>query len=341
MNILDLAEELSLAPQKVASTNGGEYKSRCPQCQDGKDRFCIWPHQGPSGRYWCRVCDCKGDGIQFCKDFLGMSYHLACQTMDLPPKFQKRQISLNPFRVMKFLPQITEDVNQKWQQAGDAFVKSSHKRLMSSSDILNLLFRRGFSLDTIHRCSLGWNPDDLFEEREKWGLSQAINGNGRPRRQWIPKGIVIPSYKDNKLIKLKIRRTEWYSEDDLPKYIEVSGSKKCPSIYGDIPKPVIIVESELDAMLIQQHASHLICGIALGGVSKKPDQDLHAFLKKSPLILLSLDFDDSGKKRYAFWMKLYPNLRPWPSPKGKSLGDAVQFFQVDILKWIKKGLSTS
>jgi len=41
MNILDLAEELNLSPKKAASTNGGEYKSTCPKCQDGKDRFCI------------------------------------------------------------------------------------------------------------------------------------------------------------------------------------------------------------------------------------------------------------------------------------------------------------
>ena len=34
---------------------------------------------------------------------------------------------------------------------------------------------------------------------------------------------------------------------------------------------MIIVESELDAILIQQEASDLVCSIPLGGVSKKPD----------------------------------------------------------------------
>ena len=51
MNILDLVEDFRLFPKKAASTYGGEYKSSCPKCQDGKDRFCIWPNQGVSGLY--------------------------------------------------------------------------------------------------------------------------------------------------------------------------------------------------------------------------------------------------------------------------------------------------
>ena len=39
---------------------------------------------------------------------------------------------------------------------------------------------------------------------------------------------------------------------------------------------------------------------------KKMDQ-LNIMLK----YVLSLDFDEIGKKRYVFWMRLYPNLRPW------------------------------
>ena len=92
-------------------------------------------------------------------------------------------------------------------------------------------------------------------------------------------------------------------------------------------------------MLIQQFAGDLVCSMALGGVSKKPDQELHLLLSKASLILLSLDYDEAGQKKCAFWMKLYPNLRPWPAPHGKSVGDAVQFFQVDVIRWVKDGFS--
>ena len=82
MNILDLVREINLHPKRVSSTNGGEYKSECPKCQAGTDRFCIWPNEGDSGRYWCRVCECNGDGIQFCRDFLGMTFQEACNKFE-------------------------------------------------------------------------------------------------------------------------------------------------------------------------------------------------------------------------------------------------------------------
>ena len=60
------------------------------------------------------------------------------------------------------------------------------------------------------------------------------------------------------------------------------------------------LDAYLDAILIQQEASDLVCSVALGGISKKPDVELHEQLKRTPLILLSLDFDGPGKARYSF-----------------------------------------
>ncbi|WP_155117271.1 toprim domain-containing protein [Waddlia chondrophila] len=133
-------------------------------------------------------------------------------------------------------------------------------------------------------------------------------------------------------MKIKIRRDNWTKQDPLPKYIEVSGSKPSPTIYGDTTKPIIIVESELDAILAQQEASHLVCSVALGGVSKKPDAKLDTILRQAPLILLSLDFDEAGKKHCAFWMRQYSNLRLWPCPFTKSLGDAFQTSPANLIR---------
>lgn len=334
MNVLNLAEALKLFPKKTASTNGGEYKSKCPKCQEGIDRFCMWPNQGKTGRYWCRVCEVHGDGIQFCRDFLGMSFQEACQRLNFTPSASNMPL----IKRKAFVPNIPIPVTDLWKQAAKKFIASSHNRLMNQPEIIGYLSKRGFTLDTIQRFSLGWNAQDLFEEREKWGMSAEIKENGHLKRQWLPKGIVIPTYVNNEPMKIKIRRSAWTKEDSLPKYVEISGSCQLLSIYGDKPKPIIIVESELDAMLIQQEAGHLICSLALGGVSKKPDAETHKWLKQAPLILLSLDFDEAGKKRYAFWMTLYPNLRPWPTPCAKSLGDAVTIFSIDVLKWINSGL---
>lgn len=335
MNVLDLAHELYLSPRRSSSTNGGEYKSKCPKCQEGTDRFCIWPNQGTSGRYWCRVCETKGDAIQFCRDFLGMTFHQACQKVNVFPSFKE------PFRNKQnaFVSHFALRPTPTWQQTAKNFIAFAHKKLMDAPQVIAQLARRGLTLKTIQQFCLGWNPENLFDQRTRWGLASEINETGSSRRQWLPKGIVIPSLCGHDPVKIKIRRSDWFNEDTMPKYVEISGSKPSPSVYGDISKPVIIVESELDAMLIQQKASDLICCLALGGVSKKPDAELHTWLKQSPLILLSLDFDDVGKKHYAFWMKLCPNLRPWPAPFAKSPGDAIKMYSMDIRSWVKAGIS--
>src|SRR5690242_16295494 len=74
MDLLELAEKVFLIPKRTSTTNGGEYHSACPRCQAGEDRFIIWPN---IDRYWCRQCKITGDGIQFCRDFLAMSFHEA------------------------------------------------------------------------------------------------------------------------------------------------------------------------------------------------------------------------------------------------------------------------
>jgi len=263
-----------------------------------------------------------------------MTFQEACQKLNFTPSLSNAPL----IKRKAFVPNIPFPVTSLWQQAAKRFIASSHKILMAQSKIIEYLSQRGFTLDTIQHFSLGWNSQDLFEERGNWGIPPEINENGYPRRQWLPQGIVIPTYVNHEPMKIKIRRSAWTKEDSLPKYVEISGSSQSLSIYGDKSKPIIIVESELDAMLIQQEAGHLICSLALGGVSKKPDAQTHRWLSLAPLILLSLDFDEAGKKKYAFWMTLYPNLRPWPTPCAKSLGDAITIFSIDVLKWINSGL---
>ncbi len=338
MNLLDLAEEAGISPKKAASTKGGEYKSFCPKCREGKDRFCIWPNDGKTGVYWCRVCECRGDGIQFCRDFLGMTYHQACDHLGVVQASTKKALSYAPQKKQKFSPAISLPVSSLWKEAAEVFVATAHQQLLRSQEALASLLARGFDLTTIRRFSLGWNPGDCFEDRGLWGMPTLINPNGFPKRQWLPKGIVIPTYWKEQIIRVKVRRAAWHSGDEFPKYVEVSGSKKSLSVYGNPRLPIIIVESELDAMLVQQFAGHLVCSVALGGVSKKPDAELHQILLQAPLILLSLDFDEGGQKKCTFWLRRYSNIRPWPAPHGKSIGDAIKIFPADMASWVNAGL---
>jgi len=330
MSILQLANELGLSSKRVAATQGGEYHSPCPRC-NGRDRFIIWEKQG---RYYCRQCNVKGDAIQFCRDFLGLGYKAACEKLGVSsrgPVFYRNTDK------PKYIPHAAKPVGLMWQDKAAEFVRHAHECLMDSREALDVVFGRGFSVSTLQAFMLGWNAVDQFYSRSEWGLSKVVGDNNKEKKLWLPKGIVIPAVTDGAVTKMKVRRSDWKEGDTFPKYVEVSGSMKSFSVYGDKALPVFVVESELDAMLVQQFAQDLCCCMALGGVSKKPDSASDKILKQAKRVLIALDFDEPGKKGCQSWMMLYPHAHPWPVPKAKSPGDA--FKQgVDLRKWVEIGI---
>ncbi len=334
MNVLELSEELGLIPKRMSSTKGGEFHSPCPDpACGGKDRFCVWPNEGSSGRYWCRQCGKSGDAIQFCRDFLGLPYLDACKKVGEEPRPRAELIIR---RRLHFEPEEAIFPCEAWMKRGKSFVEECHLRLLKEPIALEILKSRGIHLETAKQFKIGWNPDDLFEEKQSWGLDKEFNGT-REKKQWLPKGLVIPFFQDGCLQKIKIRRAAWTPSDTFPKYVEVSGSSKQFAVFGDPTLAVVLVEAEIDAILIQQEASNLCCSVALGGAGKKPDGFIHLLLKTSPRILYSLDFDEAGKKAFSFWSRVYPNLMPWPSPIGKSPEEAHKQ-GVNLKEWIQAGL---
>lgn len=338
MCLIALLEEVGIQSKRTAGTNGGEYKSACPNCKDGKDRFCIWPNQTGGGRYWCRICGASGDEIQFCRDFIGLSYIDACKKLKTEPRKAFSVVKgENPFKKQSFNPQTIPSVSETWQKRAVKYIDYCHKQLLDNPMAMSVLSDRGVTPQTIAAFHLGWNPQNIFDSRVSWGLPLEYNQNGNERKQWLPQGIVIPSYENQAPTKIKVRRSDWHDDDELPKYVEVSGSFKRLAVYGDTSKPIVVMESELDAILIQQYAADLCCCVALGGVGKRPDACLHDFLRLAPQILLALDYDEAGKREYPFWMSLYSNLRPWPASKGKSPGDAHKLYSADLRRWVKDG----
>jgi hypothetical protein len=230
---------------------------------------------------------------------------------------------------------MLKDPSEMWRQKALAFIQKSHQYLLSHPYLLNQDKDRGLTLQSIVDFQLGWNQADIFELRESWGLN-ASEGSGA-RFLCLPQGIVIPSFHEDKPSRLKIRRNNWKPEDEYPKYQIIPGGMTAPSIYGDIYKPVVIVEAELDAMLLHRFAADLCCCVALGGVSVRPDIAIDQVLRKTKSILFALDFDEAGKKAFRFWRSTYENLHPWPVPKGKSPGDAYSM-GADLRLWVSAGL---
>jgi hypothetical protein len=212
---------------------------------------------------------------------------------------------------------------KKWREQAERLVEScaSADNMVPGSEGLEYAISRNISYKTTARLGIGWNPADRWEDREAWGLPPETNAKGNPKRVWIPAGLVIPSRRKAGIVAVKVRRAAWTPEDTMPKYVAVAGSVPGLALGGGDGKPVVVVESELDAVLIWQEARDLVGALALGTASGKPDADATAYLRAAPRIFTALDFDQAGIAAFPWWSQIFPQAKPWPVAQGKDVGD--------------------
>ena len=334
MNLLELASLQGLSPKKKGSTRGGEYCSPCPSC-GGKDRFILHPHAcDGKGAYFCRQCGIKGDGIQFGRDFLGYTFRQALGAMEKASSFSFDCSNCSSVAIPSQSKQKMD--LQRWEKKASEFIQSACQRLAMSQEGLRELQRRGFKDNTIVYWKLGFNPVERFDHRDQWGLEDELNANGRQKKVWLPKGITIPYSYNNSVKKIRIRQLGINAEER--KYVVISGSSSCLSWYGgSLSLPVVLVESDFDAILLWQEAGDLCIPVALGSCSAKPNEEDYNLLRQASTILYALDWDSAGRKAFEYW-KLFPNIKPWPSANGKSPGDDF-LAGVNLKDWVIHGLT--
>ena len=324
MEILELVRQLHIDPRRASSNT---YQSTCPKCE-GNTRFVIW-HK--TGRYYCHVCKISGDVIQFCRDFLGMTFSEACVHVG------KDMADLPRYTAPVSNVKIAMPPSTSWEDKAGKFIIGCHDRLLIDIPALNLVMERGLELSTIKRFRIGWNPVALYQDRTQWGFGSLVDD--KEKKFYLPKGIVIPSFLQMTPLKIKIRRAEWKKGDPFAKYYQVpGGSNRIPIFGNDEQKVVILVEAELDAILVVQEAGDLCCCVALGGAQKRPDDITHRWLQTKDCILYALDYDEAGKKEYKWWKDTYRNLKAWPVPKEKSPGDAFKA-GCNLNKWVAGGIT--
>ena len=317
--LVDLAREAGLNPKRASSGQRRIFHSACPSC-GGKDRFVLWADEA---RYWCRQCKISGDAIQFCRAFLGTSFSEAKERVGDVSRRQPKESSYISF--------------SSWQEKAKTFIRGAHQRLLIDPKALTFVQERGLLIETISRYQIGWHPLATFPRREEWGLEKCVE-NGKEKKLLLPAGIVIPCFQDDLLCKVKIRRSDWIEGCLFGKYYIASGSIDCMPVFGDADKStVVIVESEIDGMLVVQEVGDICSCLALGGAQKRPSEILSKWLKERSLLLFALDYDEAGKKEYAWWQERFSNLEPWPVPMTKSPGDALKE-GVDLRQWILSGL---
>lgn len=327
MNILDLAEKRT----ELKKVSSSEYAGPCPNC-GGDDRFRVLPNDG---RYFCRQCEKKGDVIQFCTDFLDMSFKDACITTGNSHKLKSGsigQMSLPALQKKKPIqkPQKAQEGpdRDRWQSQAYRFTEWANRELLRRPELISWLETdRQLSPCQVDHHRLGFNPAPRFSEPEKWGFPPG-------KKVYLPAGLVIP-YHDpaGKVYGINVRQFKpsdsvpaAYLPEQAPKntYLRVKGTESKPLVFGDLdrPWPVVIVESELDALALWNHFDCMVNVVALLTAARRPD------LPGAGPILYALDSDGPGKKQYKAWKDKYKS-RVHP---------AAPFNGKDITEMIKSGI---
>ena len=281
--------------------------------------------------------------MQYLRDFRGLGYLDACHFLGIEPK-QEGKRSLNWDRrsrkpgnssAASWQPKESTLPGDHWATKAGQFVEWAEQQLWNTDqgkETLSWLHGRGLTDQTVKTFRLGWNPQAWWRKRESWGLPTALKDDGKPKKLWLPLGLVIPKIDGDQIVRLRIRQP---SGD--PRYYLVPGSDIGPLVIPGGPA-CIVVESELDAILLHQEAGDLATMIALGSASIRPDQAAAPILHQAGTILLALDADEAGaKSAWGWWHEHFPKAKRWPTINGKDPSEARQN-GLDLRAWVKAGL---
>jgi hypothetical protein len=361
---------LTLAKEHTAlRKSGANYVGKCPVCggSDDTTRFVV---NVADDFCHCYSCGFNADPVRFLRQIEGKTcpeahreLGLICERAECPVWDKcSRGRGERPERPEPDRP-ITrpsgptihqaETPAELWQQKAAALVEHAHQKLLDNPDQLAYLAGRGLPREAVEKYRLGCLPEELYRDRAAWGLPEEISEKtGKPKKHWIPQGIVIPwadPAGSGSIHRIRIRKQALRSEKD-PRYHWLPGSGNDIICLNPSARAHVIVESDLDGLLIDWLAGDLVATVPLGSCSTRPKATAFESLQKSRRILVALDFDKPqwneqkqrmvapGAEACGWWLKNFPDTwKRWPVPNGKDPGEAFQA-GVDIRQWILDGL---
>ena len=333
MTILDLLVEDHITTKRIKSSHEEKYESPCPRC-GGKDRFQYWPDQG---KFYCRNCGISGDVIKYLTHLRGMDFVSACKMAGQTPSIGLPGRS-SPLSRYNHSLHVYESPSIKWRSQAEKILHTSINCLGKEQYVnvrQELINARGLTEETIKSGNLGWLPVDVYQERDSWGLPKKLKDNGLPVKLWIPAGLVIPCFHNGVIQRIRIRKLR---QDDGSRYYVLPGSSSAPLLLGDNTDAFIIVESDLDALLLEQEVGDLVGVISLGSANIKPDKETMDLLLKAKRVLVSLDSDSAGAKAsWGWWMINLPNAIRWPVIRGKDPAES-HLNGLSLRNWVETGL---
>jgi DNA primase len=332
-------------PSNAWRTGEREYHGNCPWC-GGVDRFAFWS----SGRYSCSIrasgCGRAGrDVLDFLREYEGLNFIEACNVLGIEPVSEYHRLARGS------APASDEPPCQKWQERAGAVLHLAERLLWSGrgEGALAYLRGRGLTDETIRTARLGYIPlthqGRWYRDTSKlWGLASEDERNGEDVGVWLPEGIVIPWFADGQLWKLNVRRLRGVRDGDA-KYVQVRGSRE--GLYNvdalRVERPVILCESEFDALAGEQACGDLAAFAATGATTRARRDRWLARIGLASHVLVAYDDDppDRNRKRAgdegaAYWVKALPHALQW-LPWAHDVNEMLQRGQ-DLRAWATLGV---
>ncbi len=268
-------------------------------------------------KWWSRGGE-VGDGIQYLQRHYGMSFPQAVATLSGAMILQNSHQNSN-YPESKKRPEQWK--TKKWQSDSEKLIRVAQSYLLGPNGkerVSYLIYKRGLHLDTIQQRHLGWLP----------------------AKGHMPSKLLIPSYDSRgHLIRIRFRidipgpgqeryRLSKGSNPDSPYALGVSSAK-----------PLMLLESELDAILVAQEAGEHVGVLGMGTTGTKLNPAMIRYLtNKIPIVLVSMDNDRSGRDKTTALISELPNAIDWPVPAkyGNDPGEAWK--RVNLQEWVQVGL---
>src|SRR6266487_420077 len=330
--------------KRVASTGGGEYAGPCVFC-GGTDRLRVWPH-AERPHWWCRGCQAHGDAIAFLRQYEGLSFFDACLELGIDPgDYGSCRGTASPLGT-------DPSPCKEWQSAAEDFIFAAMKALHGSS-IPAVVYReyllaRGITIETMLNKKIGYVP--LKNERwietpfTRWGLTEDM----LTAEQWkkgcvrVPDGLLFPHFgPDGHPWKLAMYRPLAQQLPNMKRGM-IAGSKECLLNEDKITqeKPVMMTESFLDAISIEQVAGDLVTAVSTDGTQGCRSLRLQAAIQYAPYVLQAFDADAAGDEGASWWQATIQNCVRLAPVWAKDVNEML-VGQIDICDWIQDGINNA
>ncbi len=323
--------------------------SHCPLPRHAGDRsslaFSIFDHE----QKWKCHSSCPpdangGDVVKFYMAWQGVDHKTAvaelAERAGLAEKQPAKARTVPPPQPKP--PPLPAEPGSTWQQRAGQFIAYCQNNLAGPGGARAreyLVQERGLWDETWRPFQVGYNPGNVYDTPESWGLSG--------KRIWLPRGIVIPGLRNDQPWYVKVRRAlpdqvlgryigPWTEQDGLPE-TKFGGPRGGTAVlfgqqtFANLPV-LLLVEGEWDAMLTWQWCQDFCDVSTLGGAQSHFDAYDLAVLIRYQAILVVHDADAAGDKGRQYIARLHAQsnrIRPIPPPElnGAPAHDLTDFWK--------------